>query len=166
MAAACTFHNIQLLPADSLKNMRFRLRVKIKNIELDMTPMIDVVFLLIVFFTLVINFTAADQNERIKLPISELAQPPEESPTNQVTLHVLANGDVIYDGKDYPLHGLQDPLNFHLRVLHFTNIPTDKVTVIIRADAQCASGQVLDVMELCQKLGLERIVLRTRQQEG
>jgi len=148
--------------------MRFRLKLKLKNVELDMTPMIDVVFLLIVFFMLVINFTAADQNERIKLPISELAQPPEETPTAPVTLHVLANGEVIYDGIDYSLRGLQAVEGIfatHIRFLHLMNVPLKEVTVIIRADAQCESGQVLDVIELCQGLGLEKFILRTRQQE-
>ena len=145
--------------------MRFRLRLKIKSIELDMTPMIDVVFLLIVFFTLVINFTAADQNERIRLPISELAQPPEHQPTETLTLHVLPNGDVVYDGVDYVFQGLQEPLRRHVSFLNFMNIPTEKVTIIIRADAQCEIGHVLDVMELCERLGLTGFVLRTKQQE-
>ena len=130
-----------------------------------MTPMIDVVFLLIVFFTLVINFTAADQNERIKLPVSELAQPPDTSPGNQVTLHVLASGEVIYDGEDLPLQRLLEPLRQHITFLDFMNVPAKEVTVIIRGDAQCATGRILDVKELCQGLGLEKIVLRTRQQE-
>lgn len=130
-----------------------------------MTPMIDVVFLLIVFFTLVINFTTADQNERIKLPVSELAQPAEDSPTKPVTLHILSNGKIIYEEQGLSLHELQAPLNNHLRVLHFMNVPTATVTAIIRADAQCESGHVLDLIELCQQLGLEKFVLRTRQQE-
>jgi len=148
--------------------MRFRLKLKFGKRELDMTPMIDVVFLLIVFFTLVINFTAADQNERIRLPISELAQPPEHPPTDPVTLHVLANGDVIYDGIDHTLRGLEDPTsNFahHLRSLRFVNVPAENITVIIRADAQGVCGQVFDVIELCQRMGLTKFVLRTRQQE-
>ena len=130
-----------------------------------MTPMIDVVFLLIVFFTLVINFTAADQDERIKLPISELAQPPEQPPTAPITLHILENGDVIYDGIDRSLRTLQDPLRHHVSVLKFLNVPANTVTVIIRGDAQCESGKIFDVMELCRGLGLEKFVLRTRQQE-
>ena len=130
-----------------------------------MTPMIDVVFLLIVFFTLVINFTAADQDERIKLPISEWARPSEEAPTKPITLHILANGDVIYDGIDCSLRTLQDPLSYHVSVLKFLNVPANTVTVIIRGDAQCESGKIFDVMELCRGLGLEKFVLRTRQQE-
>ena len=128
--------------------------------------MIDVVFLLIVFFTLVINFAAADQNERIKLPVSELAQPLEMPPTGPLVLHILADGNIIYDGIEYTLQVLQhDPLDYRLRVLRHLNIPLDTVTVIIRADAMSESGQVLDVIELCQSVGLTRFVLRTKQKE-
>ena len=130
-----------------------------------MTPMIDVVFLLMVFFTLVLNFAAADQNERIKLPVSELAQPPDKPPTEPVTLHVLADGKVIYNGKDHTLAELKEPVEYHLRVLKYLNVPLEKVTVIIRADAFCKSGQVFDVMELCSDSQLTRFVLRTQQQE-
>ena len=130
-----------------------------------MTSMIDVVFLLIVFFTLVINFTAADQNERIKLPVSELAQPTEQPPTEPVTLHILTNGEIIYDGIDYPLHQLQEPLKKYISFLKYMNVPANDVTVIVRADAQCESGQVFDVIDLCKKLGLEDFIFRTRQQE-
>ena len=145
--------------------MPLRFRLKLKNIELDMTPMIDVVFLLIVFFTLVINFTAADQNERVKLPVSELAQPPEHPPTEPVTLHVLTDGNVIYNGIDHSLHELQKPLEDYLRFLRYTNVPIEKVTVIVRADARCEMEQVFDVIDLCRQFNLEKFVLRTRQQE-
>jgi len=143
--------------------MKFNL--KLKNAEWDMTPMIDVVFLLIVFFTLVINFTAADQNERIKLPVSELAQPPAQPPTDPITLHILTNGDVIYEGVDYSLHDLQEPLAHSLRILKYLNIPASDVTVIVRADAQCEVRHVFDVIELCKQLGLTKNIWRTKQQE-
>ena len=127
--------------------------------------MIDVVFLLIVFFTLVINFAAADQNERIKLPVSELARPPELPPTEPITLNLLAEGNVIYNGREQSLHELKTSIDFQLRVLKILNTPPDTVTVIIRADAQCETGRVLDVKELCQSLNLKRFVLRTKQKE-
>ena len=142
-----------------------RIRSKLKSIELDMTPMIDVVFLLIVFFTLVMNFVVADQNERIKLPVSELAQPPELPPSQPIILHVLDNGSVIYGGSEHSLHELRDAIRFYLRFLHHMNTPLTDVTVIIRADAQSEIRHVLDIIELCQALELDRFIWRVRQQE-
>lgn len=142
-----------------------RIRSKLKSAELDMTPMIDVVFLLIVFFILVINFTAADQDERIKLPVSELAQPPDQPPHEQLTLHVLSDGHVIYGGTEYPLSGLYEKIDERVRLLKFMNVPPEKITVIVRGDALNESGNVLDVIELCQKVNLSRFVVRAKQRE-
>ena len=138
-----------------------------------MTPMIDMVFLLIVFFTLVLNFAAADQNERIKLPISELARP--LPPTESITLHVLANGNIIYNGVEQTFRELQrneapGSLIHYLRTLKHMGVPLNEhgnftITVIIRGDAQCTSGRVYDVMEWCQSVNLSRFFLRTKQQE-
>jgi biopolymer transport protein ExbD len=125
--------------------------------------MIDLVFLLIVFFTLVLNFATVDQNERVKLPISELAQPPDLPPTEPITLHVLTNGNVIYNGNEHSLPELKKKIDHQLRFLKHLNIPLDKVTVIIRADAQCKSGQIFDVIEFCKDSNLPRFVLRTKQ---
>jgi len=130
-----------------------------------MTPMIDMVFLLIVFFTLVLNFATADQNERVKLPISELAQPPDQPPTQPITLHVLSNGNVIYNGNEQTLPELKRPIEHQLLFLKHMNIPQDEVTVIIRADAQCQSGHIFDVIEFCNDSNLPRFVLRTKQKE-
>jgi len=123
------------------------------------------VFLLMVFFTLVLNFAAADQNERIKLPVSELAQPPDKPPTEPIFLHVLADGKVIYNGNEYTLAELKEPVEYHLRVLKYLNVPLETVTVIIRADALCESGRVFDVMDFCSGSQLSRFVLRTKQKE-
>ena len=57
--------------------MRLTKRAATRIQEGDMTPMIDMVFQLIAFFMVLINFTEADQNQRIHLPSSELAKPPD-----------------------------------------------------------------------------------------
>ena len=68
----------------------------------DMTPMIDIVFQLIAFFMLVINFTKVDQNELIRLPASELAKPPEAPPESPITLQLTSRGSVIFGGEETP----------------------------------------------------------------
>jgi len=48
--------------------------------DIDMTPMIDMTFQLITFFMFVMNFSEAEQDERIQLPSSQLAKPVEYVP--------------------------------------------------------------------------------------
>ena len=43
--------------------------------DIDMTPMIDVTFQLITFFIFTLNFSNAVQDDRVQLPLSQLAKP-------------------------------------------------------------------------------------------
>ena len=58
--------------------MRLKAKGKGGMAKGDMTPMIDMVFQLIAFFMVVVNFSDADQNKLIHLPSSELAKPADE----------------------------------------------------------------------------------------
>ena len=57
--------------------MRLHKREGMPSAEADMTPMIDMTFQLIAFFMVLINFSDAETNERIRLPASQLAKPPD-----------------------------------------------------------------------------------------
>ena len=130
-----------------------------------MTPMIDMSFLLIAFFMVLINFSEADQNERIKLPVSELAIPPNEPPTTILMLQVLENGNTIYNNVDFDLAALKAALEFRKRHLASIGVEQGTVNVIVRADMYCKSEKVQDVIDLCQKLGFENFKLRAKQQK-
>ena len=56
--------------------------------EMDMTPMIDVTFQLIAFFMFVLNFSEVDQDQRINLPSSELARPPDVAYDEPLTIQL------------------------------------------------------------------------------
>lgn len=130
-----------------------------------MTSMIDITFLLIAFFMVLINFSEADQNEKIKLPISELAKPPDTPPSEPMTLQVLSDGNIIYGNVEYDLDALGKKIDFHKRFLKSMNIKDTAVTVIIRADGACHAGKVQDVIELCQSKGFQNFKLRAKQND-
>ena len=140
----------------------------------DMTPMIDIVFQLIAFFMVVINFTKVDQNVKIFLPASELAKPPEAPPESPITLQLTSYGTVIFGGEESPKE--QDPLLW-LRPLLLRErqiiaaTPGRSVaeaTIIIRADRNAKTGRVQELMLLCQEqpaIGFRNFKLRAKQQE-
>jgi len=54
--------------------------------DVDMTPMIDMTFQLITFFVFTLNFSTAVQDERLQLPMSQLAKPAEGPAVDPITL--------------------------------------------------------------------------------
>jgi len=67
-----------------------------QNIDVDMTPMIDCVFLLMIFFVLVIDLSQKNLEDLI-LPRAVFQEPDETPPENRPIINVLQNGTVIYN---------------------------------------------------------------------
>lgn len=137
------------------------------NVELDMTPMIDMTFQLIAFFMFVINFDASEQDERIQLPASTLAKPPEAPLETPITLQLTRQGEVIAGGQMYAdAAALRPLLNNERNVLRLKNRSEKDATIIIRADRNIATGKVQDLIKLCQEMGFEKFTLRAKESVG
>ena len=141
-----------------------------EDAEGDMTPMIDIVFQLIAFFMVLINFSEAEQDQRIRLPTSELAVPPDAPFEEPRTLQLMADGTVLYGGEAVATRGDLSPLRRLLlrdaQLLQRTGKGPSIVTMIIRADADSRAGQVRSIIRACQDYGFERFTLRARQREA
>ncbi len=147
--------------------MRIRTRGPQGIVEGDLTPMIDMTFQLIAFFMLVINFSDVEQDQRVTLPASELAKPPEAPYEHPLTIHLTKNDRFIYGGREVTqLAQLRSALLQETQIIlrHTTKSLAD-VTVIIRADENAKTGLVQQVIQACQELEFERFALRGKQSE-
>ena len=131
----------------------------------DMTPMIDMTFQLIAFFMVLINFTEADQNERIRLPSSELAKPPDAPLELPITLQLTERGTVLFVGEERPIGGVGPLLLREKQVMQQRGKSPSKATVVIRADADAKTGTVQELIKVCQETGFEKFALRAKQKE-
>lgn len=133
--------------------------------EMDMTPMIDMVFQLIAFFMMLINFSQAETNKRIELPLSALAIPVEDTDDhNFITLHVDdKNETIVMAADDYSLTTLEGALAKRRSELEKDKLDTKKTRIIIRADRKAQTGLVQEVIGTCQKVGFENFKLRAEQ---
>lgn len=78
-----------------------------QTVEMDMTPMIDCVFLLMIFFVLIIDLSQTNLEDLV-LPKAEYQQPDDSPPENRPVINLLQNGAVYYKGKawfDPVVHG-------------------------------------------------------------
>lgn len=140
---------------------------KSQEFEPDMTPMIDIVFQLLAFFMFTINFTNTEQDQRVTLPASELAKPPEAPYERPLTVHLTDRGEFIYAGAAYgSLAELRSALLREKQIIErYALEKMNEVTIVIRADEDASTGLVQEVIQMCQELGFERFALRGKQTE-
>ena len=133
--------------------------------EGDLTPMIDMTFQLIAFFMVLINFTDTEQDERIKLPSSELAKPPDAPFEIPITLQLTKEGKVVYGGQTWEVEQMKQQLVGERQVLGYQKKSVQDATIIIRADATVKTGMVQKLIEVCQEAKFEKFALRAKQEE-
>ena len=129
-----------------------------------MTPMIDMTFQLIAFFMVLINFTDAEQSDRIKLPTSEIVKPPDGPLESPIFLHLTKEGTVILGGTETAIEGARANLIVEARILERRQRSPSEATVIIRADSDVAAGEVQRLIKICQEAEFENFALRAKEE--
>ena len=134
--------------------------------EMDMTPMIDVTFQLIAFFMFVLNFSEVDVDQRINLPLSELAKPPDAPYSAPLTVQMAADDAIIFGGGELSSRDFQSALNREAQIIKaYPNKKLSDVTVVIRADRLAKTGRVQEIIQMCQKAGFDMFALRGKQSD-
>jgi biopolymer transport protein ExbD len=139
-------------------------RKKPELLEGDLTPMIDMTFQLIAFFMVLINFAQTDQNDKIKLPESELAKPPEMPLEFPITLHLTKQDTVIIGGQELrDFAGLRPYLAREKNVLELQGQDAENATIVIRADVEAKTGKAQELIKVCQENKFEKFALRAEE---
>ena len=133
--------------------------------EGDLTPMIDMTFQLIAFFMVLINFTDTDPDQRIQLPSSVLAKPPDTALDIPITLQLTKEGQVIIGGEEWTIDNVKSKLTSEKQFLEYQEKSAADATVIVRADRVAKTGLVQKLVEVCQEAGFEKFALRAEQDQ-
>ncbi len=133
--------------------------------DVDMTPMIDIVFQLMTFFIFTLNFSEAEQDDRIQLPLSQLAKPVPGPVEKPITLQVTNTSSVIYAGELIPVAQIGGYLEREKASLVNAGRQPAEATVIVRADGRAKTGEVQEVVKICQEKGFEKFALRAQYDE-
>jgi biopolymer transport protein ExbD len=136
-------------------------------VEIDYTPMIDMTFQLIAFFMILINFAEGEQDQRVQLPSSTLAKPPDASADTPITIQMVRDGRIIMNSQLLPdVNALRPFLKNEQYVLQTKNQSEKNATIIIRAHKDAKTGQVQQIIKLCQEIGFEKFTLRAKSEVG
>jgi len=132
-------------------------------VEIDYTPMIDMTFQLIAFFMILVNFGDGEQDQRVQLPASQIAKPPQAPLQVPITIQMVSDGKIIMNGQ---LLAEVDAIRPFLKAEEY-DLQTRKqnpkeATIIIRADKDAKSGLVQQIIRVCQEMGFEKFILRAK----
>ena len=130
--------------------MRFRKHIKeeIGLKQIDIAPLIDVVFILIIFFILTSTFMV-QPGIRVDLPRTVTHQALQ---TKRISI-IISSEDVVYaNGEVVTDKELEESLI----------VNKDKInSVFIKADKNSSMGRVVDIWDICRKAGLEHVNIAT-----
>ncbi|MGD8230267.1 MAG: biopolymer transporter ExbD [Desulfobacteraceae bacterium] len=122
------------------------------EIRLSIAPLIDIVFLLLIFFMVTSHFDVAS-GVRISLP--GVAKRILNQEKNRITLVVDKSGHTYLEGKRVDMKTLQERMR---------KLVTEKgvFQVILQADKDVSHGKVVQIMDLAKSAGAHSIIIAAR----
>jgi len=122
--------------------------------ELNLAPLIDVVFLLLIFF--MVTTTFVDQ-VGLDITLPEAEQETEESPPQLLEIGISADGEYFIDGD--PL--VNREIETLVRALEETLQEGEIAGIVIRADADAPHRAVVRALDGAGRAGIERVSIAT-----
>jgi biopolymer transport protein ExbD len=125
---------------------------------MDMTPMIDIVFLLLIFFMTVSQVSEINK-ERLELP--QLKGSEDQQPTT-VTVNVTEAGAIVVSGNELSMPELVALVGDQLGSV---GDDPSRLTIVLRADRRGTSRAVNEVITRLSQLGVTQVRIAVEQQE-
>jgi biopolymer transport protein ExbD len=115
--------------------------------------MIDVVFLLLIFFMVATTFVDREKEMDVDLPQAESGEQPEKE-QDEIVINLLADGRMMVDGREVTREEL-DP------ILVRAARRNAETPVTIRGDREAVVERLVHVMDACRLAGLSNLGLMT-----
>lgn len=131
--------------------MRFRI-VQEEEPRLGIAPLIDVVFLLLIFFMLTSHFDVASG---IRIDLPKVAQKIYGDEDAKITLIIDPAGETYFEGKKLGLKALDTRIRDLVRKQGLSQ-------VILQADKDVRHGRVIEIMDVVKSAGVRTIIIAAR----
>jgi len=128
--------------------MRFK-KSRDEEVELSIAPLIDIVFLLLIFFMVTSHFDVASG---IHIQLPKIDQKIFNRQDNKLTLVVDKSGRIYLKGKKLKIKSLQKRLQKAVK-------ERASVSLIIQADKKVMHGRVVQIMDIAKKAGVHSLII-------
>ena len=126
----------------------------LEELQIDMTPMIDCVFQLLIFFMVTTVF-AVQSGLKVDLPQASTSDAP---PEKDLSITISEKGEMDLNGTMVTIDNLEEQLRIQ------KDIFGSKV-LVIKADNKSRHGVVVDVMDAAKIVGIEQLAIATDEKE-
>ncbi len=123
-------------------NVRQTLRAKRKTAEINISPLIDLVFLLLIFFMVTTSFVR-ETGVEVNRPSAETASSNDKG---SILIGVTSSGEIFFDNKQIDIRTVK----IHIKRALYEN---PEGSVIVVADKKSSTGTVIKVMDQCRLAG-------------
>jgi biopolymer transport protein ExbD len=130
--------------------LRFKKRPKHHGVQVPMTSLIDIVFLLLIYFLLTTNFIAAE-GIKVNLPAARLVAPQLDQ---EITIHIDASGKIYLQEELVAIPAL-------LNRLREVMVLSNPGSVVVKADRTAIVDTVVTVMDVAKAAGAKKLMLAT-----
>ncbi|MBL7068703.1 MAG: biopolymer transporter ExbD [Candidatus Omnitrophica bacterium] len=132
--------------------MRFRRHIELEKGRLDIAPLIDVVFLLLIFFMLTSSFIT-QQGIKVNLPgtVSGKSLPRED-----LLILITDKNQVLVNDIKVTLERLKFKIGAAAK---------NKTHIMIKSDKEASLGKVVEIWDLCRDAGVTNINIATIHKE-
>ncbi len=140
--------------------------------EPNLTPLLDVVFQLITFFMLVINFSAENYDQRVHLPVAGSASPvdPGDGSKDRLVLNIDKEGRLLINGQVLAGEAALQEIQLQAELIR-ANVRLNKgktlargedlpTTLVVRSDRETPFTDVYSLITACQTNGFRKFSLK------
>jgi len=125
--------------------------VELESLDINITPLIDIVFLLLIFFMLTTTFVES-RGLQVKLPKASTAS--SSSTAKNIVISVNKNNLIYINDTPVTMNKLSTEIR---NLLKSSKDPL----LVLRADADTKHGETVTIMDIAKQAGINRIAIAT-----
>jgi len=123
-----------------------------KKISIDITPLVDIIFILLIFFMVTSTFLELP-GLKLELPAAASSRPQK---VRQLVIVMSADGKIYLNEEPLTLAQLKPKLKTALAQ------KSTEPTLIIKADRRVPHGDVVQVMDMAKLYGIQKLIITTQ----
>ena len=133
--------------------MNFQSASDEEDVNINLTPLIDVVFLLLIFFMVSTTF---DTTSQLKINLPEASQNQVSEPPQKITLLIDAKGNFYVNSRE-----LTNNRSATLKAALERSMSGTKLPIVIQSDAESPVQSLVTAMDVVSQLGLPQVSVAT-----